>query len=86
MEAPKCINDIQKINGQVTAFCRFMSCSAKRCLPFFKVLKVKTSLCGGRVRCGIPEFENFLIISIFAKLVCRRQSFVFIFVHYKGNG
>ncbi|XP_050238177.1 uncharacterized protein LOC126687665 [Mercurialis annua] len=39
MKAPRNINEVQKLNGRITALGRFMSCSAKRCLPFFKAFK-----------------------------------------------
>ncbi|XP_050222440.1 uncharacterized protein LOC126672528 [Mercurialis annua] len=39
MKAPRSVKEVQKLNGCVTALGRFMSCSAKRCLPFFKTLK-----------------------------------------------
>ena len=39
MQPPKTIRDIQKLNVFVTALARFMSCSAKRCLPFYKALR-----------------------------------------------
>ena len=39
MTPPKCIKDVQKLNGRITALGRFISRSAERCLPFFKTLK-----------------------------------------------
>lgn len=43
MEEPKCINDVQKLNGQVTTLRRFISYSVKRYIPFFKALKEKNN-------------------------------------------
>ena len=39
MKAPKTLNELQKLNGRITALGRFISCSAKKCLPLFRVLK-----------------------------------------------
>ncbi|XP_050207633.1 uncharacterized protein LOC126657052 [Mercurialis annua] len=39
MVAPRSIREVQKLNGRVTALGRFVSSSAKRCLPFFKQLR-----------------------------------------------
>lgn len=56
MKAPKCINDVQKLNGQVTTFEGFTSCSAKRCLLFFKALKGKNKFILGE-EC-VEAFKN----------------------------
>lgn len=69
MKAPKCINDVQKHNAQVTALGRFTSCSAKRCLPFFKTLKGKNKFVWEEDY--IEAFHNlkhFFVIPTFAKL------------------
>ncbi|XP_050217597.1 uncharacterized protein LOC126668447 [Mercurialis annua] len=39
MKAPTSVKEVQKLDGRVAALGRFMSCSAKRCLPFFKIMK-----------------------------------------------
>ena len=39
MKAPKILNELQKLNGKITALGRFISCSAKKCLPLFQGLK-----------------------------------------------
>ncbi|XP_074323923.1 putative mitochondrial protein AtMg00860 [Apium graveolens] len=39
MEAPKCIRDIQKLTGRLSALWRFISRLAEKALPFFAVLK-----------------------------------------------
>ena len=39
MKAPKTLNERQKLNGRITALGRFISCSAKKCLPLFRTLK-----------------------------------------------
>lgn len=36
---PRCVKDIQRLNGCITALGRFISKSAKKCMPFFKALK-----------------------------------------------
>jgi len=42
MRLPTIIRDVQKLTGCIAALSRFMSRSADKCLPFFKVLKRKT--------------------------------------------
>ena len=39
IEAPKRIKDVRRLTGCVAAMIRFISKSAKRALPFFKILK-----------------------------------------------
>lgn len=37
---PRCVKDIHRLNGCIAALGRFVSKSAERCMPFFKVLKL----------------------------------------------
>ena len=39
MEPHTTLNELQKLNGQITALGRFISCSMRKCLPFFWVIK-----------------------------------------------
>ena len=39
MKALMTLNELQKLNGRITALGRFISCSAKKCLPLFRALK-----------------------------------------------
>ena len=39
MKAPKTLNELQKLNGRITALGQFISYSAKKCLPLFRALK-----------------------------------------------
>ena len=39
IEAPKRIKDVRRLTGCVAAMSRFISMSAERALPFFKILK-----------------------------------------------
>ena len=39
IEAPKRIKDVRRLTGCVAAMSRFISKSAERALPFFKILK-----------------------------------------------
>ncbi|GKU87836.1 hypothetical protein SLEP1_g2170 [Rubroshorea leprosula] len=39
MEPPKSIKDIQRLTGRVAALHRFISKSADKCLPFFKIMR-----------------------------------------------
>jgi hypothetical protein len=53
-EEPKTKRDIQKLNGRVAALNRFISRSAERSLPFFKVLKGK-----GKIEWGPEQSKAF---------------------------
>nr|GFA79924.1 reverse transcriptase domain-containing protein [Tanacetum cinerariifolium] len=47
LPSPKCLKDVQKINGKLESLNRFLSKSAKKSLPFFKTLnKPRTSVKG----------------------------------------
>ncbi|GKV19169.1 hypothetical protein SLEP1_g29461 [Rubroshorea leprosula] len=39
MEPSKSVNDVQRLTGRVVALHRFVSKSANRCLPFFKIMR-----------------------------------------------
>ncbi|GKU97775.1 hypothetical protein SLEP1_g10867 [Rubroshorea leprosula] len=39
MEPPKSVKDIQRLTGKVAALHRFISKSADKCLPFFKIMR-----------------------------------------------
>ncbi|GKV48237.1 hypothetical protein SLEP1_g55063 [Rubroshorea leprosula] len=39
MESPKSVKDIQRLTGRVAALHRFISKSANKCLPFFKIMR-----------------------------------------------
>ena len=39
MEAPRRVKDVQRLNGCITGFERFISMMGERALPFFKLLK-----------------------------------------------
>ena len=39
MEPPKKLSEVQKLNGRLNALGRFISFSAKRCMPFYKAIK-----------------------------------------------
>ena len=39
IKAPITLNESQKLNGRITILGKFMSCSTKKCLPFFRVMK-----------------------------------------------
>ncbi|GKD57049.1 reverse transcriptase domain-containing protein [Tanacetum coccineum] len=39
LPSPKCLKDVQRLNGKLTSLNRFPSKSAKKSLPFFKTLK-----------------------------------------------
>ena len=39
IQAPKIVKDVRRLTGCVSALSRFISTSAERALPFFKILK-----------------------------------------------
>ncbi|GJV77167.1 reverse transcriptase domain-containing protein [Tanacetum coccineum] len=39
LQSPKCLKDVQKLNGKLASLNRFLSKSAEKSLPFFKTLK-----------------------------------------------
>ncbi|GJW76055.1 reverse transcriptase domain-containing protein [Tanacetum coccineum] len=39
LPSPKCLKDVQKLNGKLTSLNRFLAKSAEKSLPFFKTLK-----------------------------------------------
>nr|GEV92560.1 reverse transcriptase domain-containing protein [Tanacetum cinerariifolium] len=45
LPSPKCLKDVQKLNGKLASLNRFLSKSAERSLPFFKMLKKCTKKC-----------------------------------------
>ncbi|GKB53979.1 reverse transcriptase domain-containing protein [Tanacetum coccineum] len=42
LPSPKCLKDVQKLNGKLASLNRFLSKSAEKSLPFFKTLKKRT--------------------------------------------
>ncbi|GJY59558.1 reverse transcriptase domain-containing protein [Tanacetum coccineum] len=39
LQSPKCLKDVQKLNGKLTSLNRFLAKSVEKSLPFFKTLK-----------------------------------------------
>ncbi|GJW02459.1 reverse transcriptase domain-containing protein [Tanacetum coccineum] len=39
LPSPKCLKDVQRLNGKLTSLNRFLAKSAEKSLPFFKTLK-----------------------------------------------
>ncbi|XP_050233119.1 uncharacterized protein LOC126681617 [Mercurialis annua] len=61
MTPPRSIHEVRKLNGRITALGRFMSCSAKRCLPFFKMLKqIKNFTWTAECQTTFEELKSFL--------------------------
>ncbi|XP_050217542.1 uncharacterized protein LOC126668379 [Mercurialis annua] len=61
MTPPRSIHEAKKLNGRITALGRFMSCSAKRCLPFFKTLKqIKNFTWTAECQTTFDELKSFL--------------------------
>ena len=61
MKAPKTLNELQKLNGRITALGRFISCSVKKCLPLFCALKnAKKFEWNNDCHKAFEEIQNFL--------------------------
>ncbi|XP_050207569.1 uncharacterized protein LOC126656992 [Mercurialis annua] len=61
MTPPKSMHEVQKLNGRITALGRFMSCSVKRCMPFFKTLKqIKNFIWTSECQTAFDELKNFI--------------------------
>jgi hypothetical protein len=43
MQSPRTIKEVQQLTGKIAALTRFLPASAKRCLPFFKMIRSKKS-------------------------------------------
>jgi hypothetical protein len=54
MRTPQTKRDIQKLIGRIVALGRFITRSAERSLPFFKLLSAKN-----KIACGPEEHEAF---------------------------
>ncbi|GKV45985.1 hypothetical protein SLEP1_g53009 [Rubroshorea leprosula] len=61
MEPPKSVKDIQRLTGRVAALHRFISKSADKCLPFFKIMRsaAQNDESGHRWRDSLFVSENF---------------------------
>ena len=61
IKAPKTLNELQKLNERITALGRFISCSAKKCLPLFRTLKnFKKFEWNGDCHIAFEEIQKFL--------------------------
>ncbi|GJX74845.1 reverse transcriptase domain-containing protein [Tanacetum coccineum] len=49
LPSPKCLKDVQKLNGKLASLNRFLSKSAKKSLPFFKTLKKPRTSVKGQI-------------------------------------
>jgi hypothetical protein len=46
MQSPKTVKEVQQLTGRIAALTHFLSASARRCLPFFKMLRNKETFIG----------------------------------------
>ncbi|KAL0313244.1 UNVERIFIED_CONTAM: hypothetical protein Sradi_5723700 [Sesamum radiatum] len=61
MKAPTCVNEVQRLTGRISALSRFISKSAEKSLPFFKVLrKARTFEWDAPYRQAFEELKNYL--------------------------
>ncbi|KAL0395021.1 UNVERIFIED_CONTAM: hypothetical protein Slati_4468300 [Sesamum latifolium] len=70
MKAPSSINEVQRLTGRIAALSRFISKSAEKSLPFFKVLrKVKNFEWDTSCQQAFEELKNYLAkLSLLVKL------------------
>ncbi|GKV49801.1 hypothetical protein SLEP1_g56532 [Rubroshorea leprosula] len=71
MEPPKSVKDIQRLTGRVAALHRFISKSADKCLPFFKIMSV---LHRAKLRYSIAEKVALAVVTSARKLRSYFQS------------
>ncbi|VFQ77367.1 unnamed protein product [Cuscuta campestris] len=65
MQAPTSVRDVQKLTGRLAALSRFLSRSAERSLPFFKVLKkANTFAWDEECRRAFEELKEYLASDI----------------------
>ncbi|KAL0395112.1 UNVERIFIED_CONTAM: Retrovirus-related Pol polyprotein from transposon opus [Sesamum latifolium] len=61
MKAPTCLNEVQRLTGRIAVLSRFISKSAKKSLPFFKILrKAKTFEWGTPCQLAFEELKAYL--------------------------
>ncbi|KAL0446200.1 UNVERIFIED_CONTAM: hypothetical protein Slati_1747900 [Sesamum latifolium] len=61
MKAPACINEVQRLTGRIAALSRFISKSAEKSLPFFKILrKARTFEWDASYQRAFEELKNYL--------------------------
>ncbi|KAL0458440.1 UNVERIFIED_CONTAM: hypothetical protein Slati_0471200 [Sesamum latifolium] len=61
MKAPACVNEVQRLTGRIAALSRFISKSAEKSLPFFKILrKARTFDWDASCQHAFEELKNYL--------------------------
>lgn len=61
MQPPKCIRQVQQLNGKVIALSRFIARAAEKCLPFFRILKGnKTFLWNEECDRALQQLKEYL--------------------------
>ena len=69
MAPPKVINEVKKLNERIIVFGRFINCSVKRCMPFFRTLKdLKNFRWTNECRQDFVGLKNLLIsLTLFSR-------------------
>ncbi|PKA53389.1 hypothetical protein AXF42_Ash012331 [Apostasia shenzhenica] len=62
IELPRTVQDVQKLNGGVTALSRFIFRSGKRCLPFFKILRGEYPTWNDDCRQPFESLKRYLLL------------------------
>ncbi|KAL0439432.1 UNVERIFIED_CONTAM: hypothetical protein Slati_2426200 [Sesamum latifolium] len=61
MKAPACVNEVQRLTGRIAALSLFISKSAEKSLPFFKILrKARTFEWDASCQRAFEELKNYL--------------------------
>lgn len=71
MKPPQTLNEVQRLNGRINALGRFISFSAKRCLPFYKAIKQDKAFKWDE--CCQEAFENLKTFLASPPLLSRPQ-------------
>ncbi|GKV21495.1 hypothetical protein SLEP1_g31472 [Rubroshorea leprosula] len=76
MEPPKSVKDIQRLTGRVAALHRFISKSADKCLPFFKIISsppLLTKAIDGEILYLYLEISDEAISSVLVREEAKQQ-------------
>ena len=86
MKAPKTLNELQKLNGRIIAFGRFISCSAKKCLLLFRALKIfKKFEWNDDCQVAFEEIQKFLTSpSLLSRLILDETLYLYLSIGFES--
>ena len=86
IKALKSLNELQKLNGRIIALGRFISCSAKKCLPLFWALKSSKKFeWSDECQTTFKEIQKFLTsLPLLSRLVPRETLYLYLSIGYES--